>query len=527
MNKILIADSMSDGWQDVVEETGIQVDINTGLSEAELVETVPEYAGLIVRSASTVTAPIIQAGKNLRIIGRAGAGVDNIDIEAASQRGIIVVNAPGGNTISTADHTVAMLLSLSRNIPQAAQSMREGRWDRKSYTGVELDGKVLGVMGVGRVGLQVCARARAFGMSILANDPFFSEEMAEKNNITLTTKEEIYANADYITLHAPLLKETHHLINDDSLSQCKDGVRIVNCARGELIDDDALARAIESGKVAGAAIDVYHEEPPPSDHPLIGRDEVICTPHLAASTAEAQEKVARQIMASVVDGILEKPVQGAINLPSVDPTIFESIQPYLLLGERIGSFVSQLSDGSLRKMNIEYQGEILEYATSPMTAAVLKGAVSGLTDEPISFVNAPIFARVRGVQIEETRTTSNQDYVNLITVNCETTKETTTVVGTVFGRNDPRLLRIDNFEVKAKLEGDVLICCNKDAPGVVGTMGTLLAENRINIADMALGRESRGGRAIMVFIVDERVSDEVMRRIESDPLVFWVKQAVL
>jgi len=311
------------------------------------------------------------------------------------------------------------------------------------------------------------------------------------------------------------------------LAKCKNGVRIVNCARGELIDDDALLRAIESGKVAGAAIDVYHEEPPAKDHPLIGRDEVVCTPHLAASTAEAQEKVAKQIMVSVADGILDRPVQGAINLPSVDPTIFEAIKPYLLLGERIGSFVSQISDGSLKKMTIEYQGEVLEFATSPMTAAVLKGAVSGLTDDPVSYVNAPIFARERGVQIEERRTNSNTDYVNLISVNCETTKETTTVVGTIFGKNDPRLLQIDQFEVKAKLEGEVLICCNKDAPGVVGTMGTLLAENGINIADMALGRESKGGRAIMVFIVDAPVSGEVLRRIESDPLVFWAKQAVL
>ena len=527
MDKVLIADSLADGWQDIAEAAGVEVVLDTGHSEDELVELIPEYSGLIVRSASTVTAPIIQAGKNLRIIGRAGAGVDNIDIDAATQRGIIVVNAPGGNTISTADHTVAMLLSLSRNIPQAAQSMREGRWDRKSYTGVELDGKILGVMGVGRVGLQVCNRLRAFGMKVMANDPFFSEEMAETHHIQLATKEEIYANADYISLHAPLLKETQGMINDESLAMCKDGVRIVNCARGELIDDEALARGLESGKVAGAAVDVYHQEPPPDDHPLIGRDDVICTPHLAASTAEAQEKVARQIMVSVCDGISGKPVQGAINLPAVDPKIFDAIQPYMLLGERIGSLVSQISDGSLKKMNIEYQGEILEFATSPMTAAVLKGAVSELTDEPVSFVNAPIFARERGVQIEETRTTSNPDYVNLITVNCETSKETTTVVGTVFGLNDPRLLRIDQYEVKAKLEGDVLICCNKDAPGVVGTMGTLLAENSINIADMALGRESRGGRAIMVFNVDAPVSSEVLRRIESDPLVYWAKYAVL
>ncbi len=527
MNKILIADALADGWQDVAEDSDVQIDVRTGLSEAEIVEMIPAYAGLIVRSATQVTAAIIEAGKSLRVIGRAGAGVDNIDIEAATQRGIIVVNAPGGNTISTADHTLAMLLSLSRNIPQATQSMKEGRWDRKNYTGVELDGKILGVMGVGRVGLQVCSRARAFGMEILAYDPVFSEEMAEKNNFTLATADEVLTRADYITLHAPLMKETHHMINDETLAKCKDGVRIVNCARGELIDEAALLRAIESGKVAGVALDVYEQEPPRQDHPLLKRDEVICTPHLAASTTEAQEKVARQIMASVVNAALGRPVQGAINLPSVDPAIFDAIQPYLLLGERLGSFVSQISDGSLKKMTIEYQGEILEYATSPMTAAVLKGAVSGLSEDPISYVNAPIFARERGVQIEEMRTTRNNDYVNLISVKCETTKETTTVVGTVFGRNDPRLLQIDQFEVKARLEGDVLICCNKDAPGVVGAMGTLLAENGINIADMALGRESRGGKAIMVFIVDATVSDEVLRRIESNPLVFWAKHAVL
>ena len=525
--KILIADSLADGWQDVLTGDGIHVDAKTGLSPEELLSVIGDYEGLIVRSATQVTREIIQAGSALRAIGRAGAGVDNIDIDAATERGIIVLNAPGGNTISTAEHTVAMLLALSRNIPQATASIRSGKWDRRSYTGVELEGKVLGIIGVGRVGLQVARRARVFDMRVLAFDPVFSSEMAEQNNIQLASNDEIFSESDYITLHAPLIKETHHIINDDAISRCKDGVRILNCARGGLVDEAALLRGIESGKVAGAALDVFEDEPPPPDYPLALREEVICTPHLGASTHEAQEKVARQIAISIVDALNGNPVQGAINLPAVDPAIFEAIQPYMVLGDRVGALITQLSDGSLKKMTIDYQGEVLEHATSPMTAAVLRGAVSRLSDEPVTYVNAPIFARKRGVQIEERRSTSQPDYVNLITVQAETSTETTTVTATVFGKRDPRLIRIDAYEVKAKLEGHLLICCNRDEPGVVGWMGTLLAEHNINIADMALGRESRGGDAIMVFNIDEAITDEVLTKIEADPLFLWAKRVEL
>lgn len=525
--KILIADTLGDGWQEILSTDNVHVEVNTGLSPEGLKSIVGGYEGLIVRSATQVTQDVIEAAASLRVVGRAGAGVDNIDVDTATNRGILVVNAPGGNTISTAEHTFAMLLALSRNIPQAAASIKAGNWERGHYTGVELEGKTLGIIGVGRVGLRVAQRARAFGMMVLAFDPVFSEEMAEQHNIRLASNDEIFAESDYISLHTPLIKETHHVVNENSLSKCKAGVRILNCARGGLVDEAALLDAIESGKVAGAALDVFEDEPPQRDYALIQRPEVICTPHLGASTLEAQEKVARQIAQSVLNGLRGHPVQGAINMPAVDPDVFDAIQPYIVLSDKVGALISQLSDGSLRKMTIDYQGEVLEHATSPMTAAVLRGAVSGLSDEPVTYVNAPIFARKRGVQIEEKRSTSRPDYVNLISVQAETSKETTTVSATVFGSQDPRLLQIDQYEVKAKLDGHMLICSNKDEPGVVGWMGTLLAEHGINIADMALGRESRGGKAIMVFNIDEPVSDQVLDRIENDPLVLWAKQVEL
>ncbi len=528
MKKILISDSLGDGWKGVFAEApDFEVDVKTGLSPAELAEVVGEYAGLIVRSGTQVTREIIQAATRLRVIGRAGAGVDNIDLEAASERGIVVLNAPGGNTISTAEHTFAMLLSLARNIPQATASLKAGLWERKKYTGVELNDKVLGVIGVGRVGQQVASRARAFGMTTLGYDPFLSDEMASRLQIRLASLDEIYAEADYLTLHTPLIDGTRHLISSATLEKCKKGVRVLNCARGGLVDEAALLEAIKSGKVAGAALDVFEEEPPPADHPLLAREEVICTPHLGASTLEAQEKVAQQIACEVLDVLMDRPVQNAVNMPSVDPAVFDTIRPYLLLAEKVGALQAQLCRGSLRRIAIEYHGDILKYATSPMTAAVLKGAISKLSDEPVSYVNAPIFAQKRGVKIDETRRSDDQDYANLITVHYETSEGTTSVSATVFGRRDPRVVRIDQFEVKAKLEGDMLFCCNRDVPGVVGWMGSLLAEAEANISDMALGRESQGGQAIMVINLDTPVPEEVIQRISEAPHVFWVAQARL
>lgn len=351
MQKILIADSLSNGWQAVFDQDKtIQADVNTGLSEDALCHIIENYAGLIVRSATKVTKKVIDAGAKLKAIGRAGAGVDNIDLDAATARGIVVMNAPGGNTISTAEHAVAMLLSLARNIPQATASVKAGQWERNKFTGVELDGKTLGIIGVGRVGQQVARRARAFGMRILGADPFLSDDLARQLDIEPATYEGIFAAADYITLHAALTDHTRHLIGPDALSRCKSGVRIVNCARGELIDEAALLKAIESGKVAGAALDVFDREPPTKDHPLLLRPEVICTPHLGASTFEAQEKVARQIAVDVRDALHGKPVPSALNLPPIDPEHFDAISPYLHLAEKVGALHTQLMGGHLRRI---------------------------------------------------------------------------------------------------------------------------------------------------------------------------------
>ncbi|MDP6777280.1 MAG: phosphoglycerate dehydrogenase, partial [Candidatus Latescibacteria bacterium] len=366
MKSVLITDTLASGWQEVfAEDDDVSVDVETGLSPDALRDRIGRCDALIVRSETRVDRDLIGAAHRLRVVGRAGAGVDNIDIDAASERGIIVVNAPGSNTVSTAEHTVGMLLALSRAIPQATGSVKSGIWDRKRFTGVELEGKVLGVIGAGRVGQEVARRARAFGMEILGYDPFLAGDRAAELRIRLASLDEIYTAADFLTLHTPLTESTQHLISSDALGKCKTGVRILNCASGGLVDEAALLEAIESGKVAGAALDVYETEPPPKDHPLLQRDEVICTPHLAASTREAQEKVSSQIAREVLDVLLDQPVQNAVNMPTVDPALFETIKPYLVLAERVGSLQAQLSSGHLQRIAIEYRGDILKYATSP------------------------------------------------------------------------------------------------------------------------------------------------------------------
>jgi len=524
----LIADSLADGWQEVFAKAqDMQVDVNTGLSENDLCDIIGKYAGLIVRSATKVTKRVIEAGDNLKAIGRAGSGVDNIDLASATSRGIVVMNAPGGNTISTAEHAMAMLLALSRNIPQATASMKAGEWERKKYTGVELDGKTLGIVGVaGRVGQQVARRARAFGLNLLGADPFLSDDLARQLHVKPVSYDQIFAESDYITLHTVLTDQTHHLVCKDALSKCKKGLRIINCARGELVDEGALLEAIESGKVAGAALDVFNQEPPGIDNPLLHRPEVICTPHQGASTFEAQEKVARQIASDLRDALLGKPVQSALNLPPINAEYFDAVSPYLLLAERIGSLQAQLMGGNLHHVNNRYQGVIQEYATAPLTAAVLKGVFGHLSHEPVTLVNAPLHAKNRQIGVEESKS-SHEDYNNLVTVDVETSEEITSISGTVFGRNDPRLVRIDDVEVKAKLEGHMLFLGNQDVPGVVGHMGTLLAEEGINIADMALGRKAQGGEAIMVFNIDAPISDTILKKIHSKDFVHWVKQVKL
>lgn len=524
--KVLISDAVAPACVDILSSEGIEADVQTGLSTEQLRHLIGQYDGLIVRSATKVTREVIEAASRLKVIGRAGAGVDNIDVSAATHRGIVVMNTPGGNTVSTAELSFSMILALSRNIPQATTALKAGTWNRKKYTGVEVQGKTLGIIGVGKVGREVAVRARAFGMNVLGYDPFIVEEVASKLGVELVSLENLYARSDYITIHTPLNDQTRNLLSEDELARCKTGVRIINCARGGIVDEAALLRAIESGKVAGAALDVFAQEPP-TCWDLIRREEVICTPHLGASTAEAQTTVALQIARQIATFLKNGTVQNAVNLTPMDAAIYDKIRTYVELAEKIGSLQVQLSKGRLKNIAVEYRGEILDYPTSPVTAAVLKGALAGSSDIPLNLVNAPVIAQERGIQIEEIRHSEHENYLNLITVTYRTDREERIVSGTIFGKNDPRIVRINEYHFDARPEGNMLFCGNEDVPGVIGRIGTLLGDNGINIARMSWGREQPGGKAVTVLNLDNPVPDHVLTQITAQPNILWARRAKL
>jgi D-3-phosphoglycerate dehydrogenase len=526
--KILISDPVAEECVEILRTEGLQVDLRPGLSQQDLKKIIGEYAALIVRSGTKVTAELIEAAERLRVIGRAGAGVDNVDVGAATRRGIIVMNTPGGNTISTAEHAFSLLLALSRNIPQASWALKRGEWERSRYTGVELYGKTLGIIGVGKVGGEVARRAIAFGMAVIGYDPFLSEEIAEHLGVELVDLDELYMRSDYISIHASLTDETKNLLSDEAFDKCKHGVRLINCARGEIVDQKALLRAIDSGRVAGAALDVFQHEPPRGEEiQLIERPEVIATPHLGASTKEAQVSVALQIARQVADALLDRTVQNAVNLPSLPAGIYEKIRPYLYLAEKIGSLHAQLGEGRLLRITIEYYGDVLNYPTSPITSGVLKGVMDRICGGRVNYVNAPIFAQQRGVRVDEIRSSEHRDFLTLINVIYVTDKGQRAISGTIFGKNDPRIVRIDDCRIDAHPEGEVLICLNEDIPGVIGKIGTILGNRGINIGRMAWGRIQADGRAMTLLNLDNPVTDEVVTEIASLPYVIWVKKVKL
>lgn len=527
ISRVLIADSVAPAGVEVLNRTpGIAADVHTSLTPEELVRRIGEYEALIVRSSTRVTAQVIEAGDTLKLVARAGTGVDNVDVQAATKRGVIVMNTPGGNTVSTAEHTFSMLLALSRNIPQSARSLREGRWDRKQYIGTEARGKTLGIIGVGRIGREVALRARAFGMKVLGHDPFLSEDAATELGLQLATLEELYTQSDYITVHTPLTDETRHLISDAALAQCKDDVRIINCARGGIVDEEALLRAIESGKVAGAALDVFESEPP-LGHPLLALDEVICTPHLGASTSEAQRNVAIQVAEQVADALTGGPVRNAVNFPPIAPEVYRKIQPYMDLAERIGTLQAQLGEGHPIRIAMEYHGEVLDYPISPITSAVLKGVMQSMSDESVNYVNAPLLAQERGVRVDEIRSSEHEDFATLITVTYRTTTGEYAVSGTIFGRSDLRIVRIGDYRFDVQPEGHMLMYANQDVPGIIGRVGTLLGSRGINIASMYCGRERPGAEAVTVLNVDSRIPDTVLAEIEGQEHILWAKRIKL
>lgn len=512
MFKVLVSDPISDlGIQQLMEATDVTIDKKTGLSEDELIAIIGEYDGLLVRSQTTVTEAIIHAGKKLKVIGRAGVGVDNINLEAATQHGVVVINAPDGNTITTCEHAFAMMMALARHIPQAYAKTVSGVWDRKSFLGVELRGKTLGVLGMGRIGSEVAKRAKAFGMSILAYDPFLTQDRAEKLQVKLASVDDIVRGADFITVHTPLTPQTRHMIARPQFEVMKPGMRIVNCARGGVIDELALVEAIEAGTVAGAAFDVFEQEPPQQDHPFLSHPKIIVTPHLGASTVEAQENVAIDVSEQVLHILRNEPFINAVNIPPVAPSVMNKLQPYFNLGEKLGSFAAQITDGAIHEIQVEYAGDLSDVDTQPLTRYIVKGVLHRHFGNDVNIVNSMHLAKTRDVGVVVTKASKTRGFTNLLSVTLKADHgEERLVAGTLLQGYGERIVRLNKYPVDVAPEGHHIVISHNDKPGIIGKVGTLLGENSVNIASMQVGRAIVGGEAIMLLTVDKAVPKEVL-----------------
>ncbi len=516
--KVLICDGLSEKGLEILRNTqGLEVDAWSKISREELLSTIKDYHAMVVRSATKVTAEVIEEAKNLKVIGRAGIGVDNIDIDAATKRGIVVMNTPEGNVITTAEHTIAMLVALARKIPQACISMKGGKWEKKRFQGTELYNKTLGIVGVGKIGSIVAERAQGLKMNVIAYDPYLSEERANKLGIELVSLDELLAFSDFISIHVPLSQETRNMFNAKLFSKMKTGVRIINCARGGIVNEDDLYDAIKSGKVAGAALDVFETEPP-KDTKLLSLEEVIATPHLGASTLEAQEKVGVAIAEQIVDYLTRGIIRNSVNVPSVSPEVLSVVAPYLNLAEKLGSLQAQLCKGGITEVTMEYSGEVVEQDVSPITIAGVKGILDQILDQYVNFVNAPLIAQERGIKVVEIKSSKPIDFASSITIKVKTKDEKENIVeGALFGKNDPRIVRINKFLLDAVPVGYILILQNLDKPGVIGNVGTLLSSYNINIARVHLGRESTGGEAMSFWNIDTPPTEEVMEKLTNLP----------
>jgi len=515
MKKIIVTDPVDKKCVPIFETSGYEVHYKPGMPRDEIKKVISDYNGLIVRSETKVDAGLIALMNNMEVIGRAGTGVDNIDVGAATRKGIIVMNTPGGNTISTAEHTMALMISMCRNIAQANQSIRAGKWERKLFKGTELHGKTLGIVGFGKIGREVAIRSRAFGMNVIAYDPVVSEDIASKLGIDLVDLNTIFKNSDIISVHVPLNDETKNLISEDTLQKCKDGVKIINCARGGIVNEDAIVNALDSGKVSAAAFDVYEKEPPDFSGRLINHPKIVTTPHLGASTDEAQEKVAIQIAEQIVELFQKKSARGVVNALAIQGEGDGSLTPYIKLAENIGILHSQIIRGQLKQININFSGELLHSSTTLLSTAVLKGFLSKRLSEVVNLINAPYLAKEIGIVVNEIKTGANSSYTNLLTVGFETDKETRTLSGTVFGNNELRIVSIDSFHVELKPEGHMLFYKNIDKPGMLATVGKILADANINIAGLSLGRLELRKEALTVINTDTEIIESALKEISS------------
>lgn len=516
MLKILVTDDIAKTGVEVLESLpDAVVEVRTGLSESELLEAIEDADALVVRSQTTVTQEVIRAARQLKVIGRAGVGVDNIDLESATKRGVLVINAPDGNTIAAAEHTFAMMISLARHIPAANRDLLGGKWNRKRWVGVELRGKTLAILGMGRIGTEVAKRAKVFGMNVIGFDPFLTEERATSLGIVKATLDDAVAQADFITVHTPLTKETHHMIDSARLRTVKPGVRIVNCARGGIIDEMALCEALAQERVAGAAFDVFESEPLREDHPLRQFENVILTPHLGASTVEAQENVAIQVAEQIVHVLKDEPFEHAVNLPSLSAKQKENLSPYLALAEKLGLFAAQLAQGAPSGIRVTYTGDASAPDGGYLTRTVLKGLLGFQYSDDINYVNALRFAEESGLRVQEVRETRGRVYTNEISLSIETENGSHHLSGTLYSESGPRIVELDGYPIDMPSEGVLLFTRHKDQPGMIGRIGTFLGDAQVNIAGMQVGRRESGGEAIMLLAVDRSVSTDVIQQIEQ------------
>lgn len=527
--KVLIADPVSPRTvEELTKGGGIEAVVLTGLKENELLTVVHEFAAIVVRSQTKITAKVLEAAASLRAVGRAGVGVDNVDVETATRRGVVVMNTPDGNTISTAEHAFSLLVSTARNIPQADASMHAGKWDRKSFEGVELYGKTLGILGMGRIGTEVARRAIAFGLNVLAYDPYLSASRARSLQVELVERiEDLLPRADFLTLHMPLTPETKHMLGADRLALCRRGVRIVNCARGGLIDEAALDAALASGQVAAAALDVYEQEPPPAEFPLRERRNLVMTPHLGASTAEAQESVgieiAQALRALLIDGV----VKNAVNMPNLDAKTLAAVGPYLDFGKRLGRVLSQIAPSKRAdRLTINYSGKVNESDTGPITRAVAMGFLEAAEGNQVNHVNALSVARGLGLEIDETRHSATGAFTDEIELTVECSGQRASVAGAFFGRQ-PRIVRLNEQPVEARPEGVIALIENRDVPGMVGRIGTLLGDLHINIATMSLSRDAAGGKALTVLNLDSAPDAAALERIRGEADILTARVVVV
>jgi len=519
--KVLVSDNLSQKGIDILKSAGdIEVDIKIGMSPEELIKVIPEYEGLAVRSATKVTAEVIEAANKLKVIGRAGIGVDNIDLEAAGKKGIIVMNAPGGNVITTAEHAMALMMSMSRNIPQANASVKNKEWTPKPFMGVELYSKNLGIIGLGRIGSIVAERAKGFGMKILVYDPYISQEHAEKLGVESLELKDLLQRSDYISLHTPKISGKP-LIGKSEFELMKPGIRIINCARGGLIDEDALIEAIKSKIVAQAALDVYSQEPISPDNPILNVDEIICTPHLGASTGEAQDNVAIAVCDQIIDFLKYGRVLNAVNMPSISEELLGQIKPYLALGEDLGKIISQLVDGAISQVRILYSGEVANIDIQPITISVLKGMLTA-SIEGINMVNAPFIAKERGIEVQESKSNEIKDYTSTIQVEVISDNGERCITGSIFGKGDSRIVKFDEYYFEAVISKHMLILMNQDVPGVIGNLGKILGENKINIAGFHLGRLTEKGKAVAVINIDSPPTSEALRTLKETSSILEV-----